>query len=79
MHGPWREDKSWNSFQDTGERLAIGALFVKILTSDPNVSFHGVPKETDKRVLWLEVFSCQEEDIKPSTPICPGISQWRWE
>lgn len=39
-------------------------------TSDPSVSFHRVPKEADKRALWLEVFSLREEDIKPSTRVC---------
>ena len=39
-------------------------------TSNQIVSFHGVPKEADKRVLWLEVFSIREEDIKPSSRVC---------
>ena len=39
-------------------------------TSDPSVSFHRVPKEAEKRALWLEVFSLREEDIKPSTRVC---------
>ena len=37
---------------------------------DPGVSFHRIPKEPERRALWLRVFELREEDIKPCTRIC---------
>ena len=37
---------------------------------DPGVSFLRIPKEPERRALWLRVFELREEDIKPCTRIC---------
>ena len=39
-------------------------------TTDPSVSFHRIPKEPEKRALWLSLLVLNEDDIKPSTRIC---------
>ena len=34
---------------------------------DSSVTFHGIPKEMERRVQWLKVFDIREEVIKEST------------
>ena len=37
---------------------------------DPNVTFHRIPKEPEKRTLWIKCFDLVEEDIKESIRVC---------
>ena len=38
--------------------------------NDPVASFHRIPKEPERRALWLRVFELSEDDIKPCTRVC---------
>ena len=51
----------------TGHRCSVCG---NTRTNDPSVSFHRIPKEAEKRSLWLQVFEIHEEDIKPSSRVC---------
>ena len=37
---------------------------------DSSVTFHRIPKETERRAWWLKVFDIREEVIKESTQVC---------
>ena len=43
-----------------------------VWASDPNISFHRIPKDPSKRVEWLELLQIQEDSIKPSTQVSSG-------
>ena len=38
--------------------------------NEASVSFHRIPKEPERRALWLRVFELGENDIKASTRVC---------
>ena len=39
-------------------------------SNDRSVSFHRVPKEVEKRAVWLQLLSLREEDLKSSVRVC---------
>lgn len=34
------------------------------------LKFHRIPADQEKRAIWKQVFSINEDDIKPSTRVC---------
>ena len=39
-------------------------------SEDSSASFHRIPKDPERRTLWLKTFGLEEDVIKPSTRIC---------
>ena len=39
-------------------------------TINPKDTFHRIPRQKDRRALWLKEFSLQEDDVKASTRVC---------
>ena len=39
-------------------------------TTNPEDTFHRIPRQKDRRALWLKEFSLQEDDVKASTRVC---------
>ena len=37
---------------------------------DPSVTFHRIPKDAERRALWLEVFDIGVDVVKESTRVC---------
>ena len=37
---------------------------------DPSVTFHRIPKDVERRALWLVVFDISVDVVKESTKVC---------
>ena len=45
--------------------------------TNPEESFHRVPRQEDRRASWLKEFSLQEDDVKACTQVFATLSRWR--